>query len=90
MLLCTAYLTATLVSLGVSGFTDKPETERKPMLCPLIDAPLAVVSLPQMQTTFDRFAVSFSKSFYASLLYAAACPSPASCKLVMPQAEQRQ
>ncbi|RUM97991.1 hypothetical protein EET67_10285 [Pseudaminobacter arsenicus] len=88
MLLCTAYLTATLVSFGTPEAPGTMEAWRQPILCPMIDAPMVLASLPEVHRAFDRFTVSLSASFYASLLYAAACPSPENCKL-MPPAGQR-
>lgn len=89
MLLCTAYLTATLVSFGAPGISDKMDMGQKQILCPMIDAPMALASLPEVQRISDRFAANVSASFYASLAYAASCPKPENCKLAMPPAQRK-
>lgn len=79
MLLCTAYLTGTLIALGLPANPEKVEPWKEIRFCPLIDAPWVVVSLPEVQAGFDGLAASVTQRVQAALVSAAACPDAENC-----------
>lgn len=79
MLLCTAYLTGTLIALGLPANPDKIEPWKELRFCPLVDAPLVAASLPQAQAGLRRIAATVEQRVRAAVISATACPDAESC-----------
>jgi hypothetical protein len=79
MLLCTAYVTGTLIALGLPANPDKIEPWKDLRFCPLVDASLLAARLPQVQIGFERLAATLEKRVQAALVSAATCPNAENC-----------
>lgn len=79
MLICTAYLTGTLIALGLPAGPDRIEPWKELRFCSLVDAPLVAASLPQVRSGFLRMAATFEHHVQAALDSAAACPAAENC-----------
>ena len=79
MLLCTAYLTATLIMVATPAASEKMDAWQDSKFCPLVDATLVVASLPQTHDNLDSFTAALRERVYAALVLARACPKAKNC-----------
>jgi hypothetical protein len=79
MLLCTAYVTGTLIALGLPANPGRIEPWKDLRFCPLVDAPLIAATLPQAQAGFQRLAATIEQRVRVAVVSATACPYAENC-----------